>query len=321
LRLLNKTTVVTTGVAMLMALGASSAMANRSTPPNGNPGDHKVTICHHTHSASNPWVEIRVDENGARHHLAHHDGDFVVDSTHPCPPTTTPPPPPPPPPGGDHDHGTRGCSSENSSENSTGDQSGLVNVGNVSVDNLGSNGLCQANVLDGATLGLLGDASGGSDSAGSGAKGCSSENSSENSTGDQHGLVNVGNVSASNLGSNLLCQASIANNLTAAVLGTAVGGGDGAGSAHGCSSDNSSENETGTQSGLVNVGNVSVDNLGSNLLCQASIANNLTAGVLGTAVGGSGTILGGGDGTILSSLLGGFVNGDASVLAHLGLIF
>jgi hypothetical protein len=254
LRLAKKTTVITTGVAMLMTLGVSSAMASRS-PQND---DHKVTICHHTHSRTNPWVEISVDEHAVQHHLAHHDGDFVVDSTHPCPPVTTPLPPP----GGDNDHG------------------------------------------------------------------CSSENSSENSTGNQSGLVNVGNISASNLGSNLLCQANIANNLTAAVLGTAVGGGDDAGAAQGCSSDNSSDNETGNQSGLVNAGNVSVDNLGSNLLCQANIANNLTAAVLGTAVGGGdgggsilgGGILGGGDGTILSGLFGG-LTGDASVLAHLGVIF
>jgi len=314
LRLSSKATVITTGVAMLMTLGVSSAMASRT--PNGNPGDHKVTICHHTHSASNPWVEISVDQHAVAHHLAHHDGDFVVDSTHPCPPTSTTPPPP----GGGGDHG-RGCSSENSSENTTGNQTGLVNVGNVSVDNLGSNGLCQANVLDDATLAVLGGASGGSGTSDEGTKGCSSENSSDNSTGNQHGLVNVGNVSASNLGSNLLCQANIADDVTAAVLGTARGGGHGGGPAHGCSSDNSAENETGSQSGLVNAGNVSVDNLGSNLLCQANIANNLTAGVLGTAVGGSGTILGGSNGTILSSLLGGFLSGDAGILAHLAVIF
>src|SRR5438132_13819879 len=86
-------------------------------------------------------------------------------------------------------------------------------------------------------------------------QGYDSDNSADNETGNQSGLVNVGNVSASNLGSNLLCQANIANDVTAAVLGTAVGGGGGAAPAQGCSAVNSAEDETGNRSGLVHRGN------------------------------------------------------------------
>lgn len=35
----------------------------------------KVTICHATHSAKNPFVTIVVSPQGAANHLKHHDGD------------------------------------------------------------------------------------------------------------------------------------------------------------------------------------------------------------------------------------------------------
>jgi hypothetical protein len=47
----------------------------------------KVTVCHHTGSQTNPWVEITISENALPAHLGHHDGDFVVTPTSPCPPT------------------------------------------------------------------------------------------------------------------------------------------------------------------------------------------------------------------------------------------
>jgi hypothetical protein len=50
----------------------------------------KVTICHHTGSQTNPWVEITVSENAVKAHVGHHDGDFIVGPNAPCPPTGPP---------------------------------------------------------------------------------------------------------------------------------------------------------------------------------------------------------------------------------------
>lgn len=56
-------------------------------PPSAGEHQYAVAICHHTHSATNPWVELFLSPQGAANHLKHHPDDFLVDSTHPCPPT------------------------------------------------------------------------------------------------------------------------------------------------------------------------------------------------------------------------------------------
>jgi hypothetical protein len=55
-------------------------------PPSAGEHQYAVEICHHTHSATNPWVDLFLSPQGAANHLKHHPDDFLVDPTHPCPP-------------------------------------------------------------------------------------------------------------------------------------------------------------------------------------------------------------------------------------------
>jgi len=54
-------------------------------------GEHQyaVAICHHTHSATNPWVELFLPPPAVAAHLKHHPGDYIVGA--PGNPTTCPP--------------------------------------------------------------------------------------------------------------------------------------------------------------------------------------------------------------------------------------
>ena len=54
-------------------------------------GDHQYTVelCHHTSSATHPWVDLFLSPQGAAEHLKHHPLDFIVGA--PGNPTTCPP--------------------------------------------------------------------------------------------------------------------------------------------------------------------------------------------------------------------------------------
>lgn len=62
-----------------------------ATVENGN-NDGKLTICHATGSATNPYDEITIDFNGLRGH-SNHTGDFIPAPENGCPPITPTPGP------------------------------------------------------------------------------------------------------------------------------------------------------------------------------------------------------------------------------------
>ena len=49
----------------------------------------KLTVCHHTESNTNPWVEQTINANELLSHIA--NGDFLVNADHSCPPVTPTP--------------------------------------------------------------------------------------------------------------------------------------------------------------------------------------------------------------------------------------
>ena len=67
-----------------------------SSPSSGGGGggqdnEHgKVTICHATGSETNPYVLITVDEHALKAHMAHQDGQDIVNPAGPCPGATIP---------------------------------------------------------------------------------------------------------------------------------------------------------------------------------------------------------------------------------------
>jgi hypothetical protein len=184
LRSPHKTTTILVAAAMLMALGTGSALANRGGGDDGDGdgggGRERVTICHRTRSATNPWRKITVSRNALPAHERH--GDTFPDAQGNCPGADIPD-------GGgngggddddnghDHDHDGDRCSSDQDAENESGDveQRGLLNVNAaLGLNVLLSNILCQADFLNDvvdlpvAVLGTAtnvngGDADGGDD--------------------------------------------------------------------------------------------------------------------------------------------------------------
>jgi hypothetical protein len=77
-----RSTAVTTGTA-----AASSPTAAATSTPAGT-AQAKVTICHHTGSASNPYVQITVSQDAIPAHQAH--GDIIPAPAGGCPAGTQP---------------------------------------------------------------------------------------------------------------------------------------------------------------------------------------------------------------------------------------
>jgi hypothetical protein len=72
------------------ALARSASAASQYQYSGSSQYQYKVAVCHHTHSASHPWVQINVASAGWLHGHSKHRGDFLVTSAFPCPPTTPP---------------------------------------------------------------------------------------------------------------------------------------------------------------------------------------------------------------------------------------
>jgi hypothetical protein len=293
-----KITVTSMALALLMASGVSTAMAARN--------NDKITICHATGSPTNPYVRINVSENSAKAHgHRQHAGDEFL---------------------GEDNANTKQCRTTPPGDDHTDTICHYVEVTDtydkIRVDSDAPEAHAHDSHIDDVIYrsddNNSKDCPEGTDE--DEGDNCSASSSSGDQTADQRGLVNVGNVDLGldNLGANALCQSSVLNNVTAAVLGTATGGSTSGSGDEGCTADSTDGDSSATQAGLVNVGNVgNVDvnaaNAAANLLCQSEILDNLTVSVLGSSFGGS---------SFGSGLLGGGLNGlltgltaDVSVLA------
>jgi ABC-type sugar transport system substrate-binding protein len=70
--------VITASIAALLMLAAVAVAG----PTGGHPG--KTTICHHTSSETNPWVQITVSNASLKAHHNNH-GDIIPAPAEGCP--------------------------------------------------------------------------------------------------------------------------------------------------------------------------------------------------------------------------------------------
>ena len=74
----------TTAVAHTVAAKEHQSDAHHGDHTTSGQHEYGVPICHHTHSATNPYVLIRVSPEALHAHLAHH-GDIIPAPEHGCP--------------------------------------------------------------------------------------------------------------------------------------------------------------------------------------------------------------------------------------------
>ena len=78
-------------IIFLLVISVASIAQARN---NNSRGYQPVTLCHHTHSNTNPYVEITVDNQGQLNGHTHHQGDIIPAPAGGCPGKTTPTPTP-----------------------------------------------------------------------------------------------------------------------------------------------------------------------------------------------------------------------------------
>ena len=78
------TAIVSAGLLVPLAVFGGTGFAQTGSPAQVQ---YKITICHHTHSTTNPTVTIRISSAAWKAHLKHHD------TMGPCPPKPLSSPP------------------------------------------------------------------------------------------------------------------------------------------------------------------------------------------------------------------------------------
>jgi hypothetical protein len=109
------------------ALARSASAVSQYEHSGSSQYQYKVAVCHHTHSASHPWVQISVATAGWLHGHSKHRGDFLVTPASPCPPTATTGSTVAP---SGHGHGNNGNAGNNANGNHSNGQGGGNGKGN-----------------------------------------------------------------------------------------------------------------------------------------------------------------------------------------------